>query len=65
MFFNSVTFVSKRLGHAVIVNNLDLEQTPTRQDVLYISRVLRTIGESWYYQDTTLAVDIDVAYGSH
>ena len=43
------TFHRKRLGSAVIVNNLDLEQPPTRQDVASMSKVLETIGEKKYF----------------
>ena len=35
----------RRIGNAVIVNNLDKEQSPTRQDVERMSKVLQTIGE--------------------
>ena len=35
----------RRIGNAVIVNNLDKEQSPTRQDVERMSKVLQIIGE--------------------
>ena len=34
-----------RLGIAVIINNLDKEQTPTRRDVEVMGKVLKDIGE--------------------
>jgi len=34
----------KRLGHAVIINNLDREQLPTRRDVSSMAAVLQAIG---------------------
>lgn len=35
----------RRVGNAVIVNNLDKEQSPTRQDVERMSKVLQLIGK--------------------
>ena len=35
----------RRVGSAVIVNNLDKEQSPTRQDVERMSKVLQLIGK--------------------
>ena len=34
----------KKVGHAVIINNLDEEQIPTRKDVQAMGQVLKTIG---------------------
>ena len=35
----------KRMGMAIIVNNLNEEQTPTRNDVERMSNVLKVIGK--------------------
>ena len=35
----------KRMGTAIIVNNLNKEQTPTRNDVERMSNVLKVIGK--------------------
>ena len=35
----------RRVGTAVIINNLDLEQTPTRNDVESMGAVLKDIGK--------------------
>ena len=35
----------KRMGTAVIINNLDTEQPPTRKDVQSMSTVFQDIGE--------------------
>ena len=34
----------RRMGSAIIINNLDLEQPPTKNDVKSMSEVLKTIG---------------------
>ena len=34
----------RKVGHAVIINNLDEEQTPTKKDVEAMGQVLKTIG---------------------
>jgi len=34
----------KKVGHAIIINNLDEEQIPTRKDVQAMGQVLKTIG---------------------
>ena len=39
-------FCRKKLGYAIIVNNLEREQPPTRQDVTAMTKVLKTIGEN-------------------
>ena len=52
------TFLRKRLGSAVIVNNLDLEQPPTRQDVASMSKVLKTIGEKKIFLNCLLFIGL-------
>jgi len=34
----------RRLGSAIIINNLDIEQPPTKKDVKIMGEVLKTIG---------------------
>ena len=37
----------RKMGLAVIINNLDQEQTPTKKDVEAMGQVLKTIGGLW------------------
>ena len=39
------TMNKSKLGIAVIINNLDYEQTPTRRDVEAMGKVLKDIGK--------------------
>ena len=39
------TMNRSKMGRAIIINNLDIEQTPTRRDVEVMSKVLKDIGD--------------------
>ena len=40
----------RRMGTAIIVNNLNKEQPPTRNDVERLSKVFKTLGKIFFVQ---------------
>ena len=54
------TMNRSKLGTAVIINNLDQEQMPTRRDVEVMGKVLRDIGRMLLMKSKSNAMEIRI-----
>ena len=54
------TMNRSKLGTAVIINNLDQEQMPTRRDVEVMGKVLRDIGRMLLMKNKSNAMKIRI-----
>ena len=54
------TMNRSKLGTAVIINNLDQEQMPTRRDVEVMGKVLRDIGMMLLMKNKANAMEIRI-----
>ena len=54
------TMNRSKLGTAVIINNLDQEQMPTRRDVEVMGKVLRDIGRMLLMKNKANAMEIRI-----